>query len=202
MRQSTKRLVSMALSLVFVVAAFVVFFNFVRPAYDEFLRIRSEQISRERFTQSQRAVIDQVKKLVSAFHEQGRIQDKVSISLPSESDVAGALAQINGLAEANRLAPQSFQVSRNVPQGALARTARLGGNSSSSPVVVPPIGTLTFKVRLGGSYEDFKNFLGNLENNIRILDAKDVGIQPVLDKQNRVASYNFDLTVATYFQTQ
>ena len=107
MRQATKRLISMALALFFMVTAFVIYFSFTAPAYDELQRIRSEVLAREALTDSQTKVIQQVKQLVSTYQGQIQIQERVSLTFPLGEDVPGALTQLHGLVVGNRLAPQS-----------------------------------------------------------------------------------------------
>lgn len=186
----------MSLALVLIVAAFVIYFSFIRPAYEDTQKIRSEEFSRQTFTDRQSAVINQVKKLISAYQGQGELQDAVSMSLPLKPDEPGALAQLNGLLENNHILPQSFGISVLASPGGAARIAQ--GTSSQS--FAKPLSTMLFKIRLIGSYEDMKNFLANLETNIRIFDVRDFSISPVGGKgiQN---VYNIDITVATYSQS-
>ena len=195
MKQSTKRLFSMSLALLLIVAAFVIYFSFIRPAYEDTQKVRSEEFSRQTFTDRQSAVINQVKKLISVYQGQGELQDAVSLSLPLTPDEPGALAQLNGLLENNHIFPQSFGLSVLGSQGGTAR--RTQGTSTES--FAKPLSTMLFKIRAIGTYEDIKNFLANLETNIRIFDIRDFSISPVSGKGSPTA-YNVDLTVATYWQ--
>ncbi|MBI2033638.1 MAG: hypothetical protein HYT13_00885 [Candidatus Liptonbacteria bacterium] len=195
MKQPTKRLFSMSLALFFTVGAFVIYFSFIKPAYEDIKKIRSEEFSRRTFTDRQSAVLNQVKKLISAYKGQGELQDAVSLSLPLKLDEPGALAQLNGLLENNRLLPQSFSVSILGGQGTQRETQGTPTESFAKPLI-----TIFFKVRFAGAYEDIKNFLVNLETNIRIFDVRDLFVSPVVTKGSPTA-YNVDLTVATYSQS-
>lgn len=186
----------MSLALLLTVAAFAIYFSFIRPAYEDTQKIRSEEFSRQTFTDRQSAVINQVKKLISSYQGQGELQDAVSLSLPLRPDEPGALNQLNGLLENNRLFPQSFGISVLGSQGGTVR--RTQGTSTQS--FAKPLSTMLFKIRFVGTYEDIKNFLVNLETNIRIFDVRDLSVSPITTKGSPTA-YNVDLTVATYSQS-
>ena len=186
----------MSLALLLTVAAFVIYFSFIRPAYEDTQKIRSEEFSRQTFTDRQSAVINQVKKLITNYPGQGELQDAVSLSLPLQPDEPGALAHLNGLLENNRLFPQSFGVSVLGSRGQAA--VRPQGTSTQS--FAKPLSTMLFKIRFVGTYEDMKNFLANLETNIRIFDIRNLSVSPIATKGSPTA-YNVDLTVATYSQS-
>jgi Tfp pilus assembly protein PilO len=62
---------------------------------------------------------------------------------------------------------------------------------------------ITFKVV--GSYSDFKNFLKQLETNIRIFNVKTLNISPVIiagSERSQVQSKNlsYDISITTYYQ--
>lgn len=186
----------MSLALFLTVGAFVIYFSFIRPVYEDTQKIRSEELSRQTFTDRQSAVLNQVKKLIASYKGQGELQDAVSLSLPLKPDEPGALAQLNGLLENNHILPQSFGISVLGSQGGTAR--RTQGTSTQS--FAKPLSTMLFKIRFIGTYEDIKNFLANLETNIRIFDIRDLSLTPVTAKGSPTA-YNVDLTVATYSQS-
>lgn len=188
----------MALSLAFVVGAIVLYFNFTKPAYEDFFKIRGEQVSRKEFVENQEVVVTQVKKLIDAFREQGGIQERVSLSLPNEPDTGGALVQLHGLTQLSRFSAKSFGISVSAPRAARAET----GAPGPKPITAKPLGTITLGTQFSGSYEDFKGFLNYLETNIRFFDLKNFSISPSLDKDNRVTGYQFNISVVTYFQAE
>ena len=72
-----------------------------------------------------------------------------------------------------------------------------------------PLGSFSFRLAASGSYENFKNFLSEIETNIRIFDVKTVALQPAgvaAQTGAKAASsqdaFNYTITVATYYQTQ
>lgn len=193
MRHSTKRLVSSVTALLFVVLAFIVFFNFVEPAYREVQQVRGELVSRQIFLESQQKVIQQVQGLISTYEGEGELQQTVSFALPLAPDVAGALAQLSGLLSVNGLSAQSFSISIPAVQVLSSGPERRPGAELARPV-----GTLTFQTRVVGAYENVKSFLRNLETNIRIFDVRNVAFQPAAKSNQDL--YAVDLSVVAYYQ--
>jgi len=192
MKQSTKRLASSFLSLLFLIAAFFVFFNFVQPAYSSLERVRSDEFARRTFLERQQSAIEGVKKLIATYEGEGDLRELVSRVLPLHPDLAGALAQLNELALQNQLDPQSFSVSAPVMQPPARETA---GQSAG---LVKPYSFLNIQLLLVGSYSDFKAFLAQLETNERIFDAKRISLQPAGRPTQDL--YAYTLPVTTYYQ--
>lgn len=193
MKQSTKRFLSLIISFFLFTAALVVYFSYIVPANQEIQTIKSRYVGRQNFIENQKSAISQVQKLVESYQGQGQIQDVISSIIPQSVDTAGAFAQMSGLTQVNKLIIQGLSVSVPVQQNASA-SSTLGG------VLVKPLGSLDFQVRIVGTYEDFKSFLGNLETNIRIFDIKRIDIQP-MGKPNQDL-YSFDITATTYYQVE
>lgn len=189
MKPSTKRLVSLVAALVMVFAALIIYFNLTVPEYGAADAIRADVLSRQQLVSDQKGAIDQVQKLIADYQGKGAIRDVVSLSLPLKLDQSGILHQIQSMASLNKLSLQSLSISAPVSQDA-------GGVTSTA--VIRPIGNMTFQLRVIGTYGDFKNFLGNLETNIRIFDVRSISVDP-LAKPNQ-DFYGFDLSVVTYYQ--
>mgnify|MGYP001597373365 FL=1 len=194
MKQSSKRLLSSVVALFFLVGAFLVFFNLIQPAYAELQRLRGEIQSRNTFVNEQRAVIEQVKKLVAVYKGGAEVHEAVSFALPLKADIATAIGQLNGLLRASNLKPLGFTASFSDASPATGPA----GKTPLSGVPVQPTGMITFKLRFSGPYANFKSFLGDLETNVRIMDVTAITFQPA-EKPNK-DDYAYDLTVVTYYQ--
>lgn len=203
MKQFTKRLLSSVIAIIFIVAAFVVFFNLVRPAYDSVQKMRGEQLSRARFIEDEKAIIGQVKKLVDDYRGEEKIQELVSLVLPLRADAAGALMQLSGLAEANHLTLQTVSVAAPALQNIAAEVSSQsvgGGEGGARTTFIKPIGLLNVQGRLVGTYGDFKAFLKQVETNVRIFDVKNINLQPA-GKPNQ-DSYAYEVTITAYYQSR
>jgi len=200
MRASTKRILSAALSLIFIFLAFVVFAMLIKPSYEETQKLRADVLSRQNFIQNQKSLTEQFKKLVSQYDSQEKAQENISLILPQNPATGEALTQINGLLDLNHLNVLSFNINRP-----LLQSYSSSNTNSTSTQVIKPLGTIDINFKVVGNYSDFKNFLNQLETNIRIFNVKTLNISPVIiasgDKnqiQNKTLSY--DISITTYYQ--
>jgi len=184
------------ISFVLFVASLIVYFNLIIPAGDEEQKIKAQAISRDNFVKSQQAAISQVQKLISSYKGEGELRDVVSSVLPLSPDLAGAFAQLSGLAQVNKLLIQNVTVGTPVNQN-----TRANNNASGivSQPLAKPFGSVDFQMKIVGSYGDFKSFLKNLETNIRIFDVKKITLESSSKPNQEV--YGYDLTVETYYQS-
>jgi len=195
MKQSTKRFVSIIISLIFVVGAIVVYFDFVEPAYEGAQNVKAEVLSNDNFLGGQRVAIKKVQDIISSYEGRLEVQQAVSMALPTTEDASNAVIQLDGLVQSNGLALQSAVVS-SAGVGA-ARSA------ATSSALSRPLGTLSFRLSLAGAYENFKSFLSELESNIRIFDVTSLIIQaPQAAAKGSVQIYNYDLIISSYYQVQ
>ncbi|MBI5220802.1 MAG: hypothetical protein HY978_03120 [Candidatus Liptonbacteria bacterium] len=197
MKQTTKRFLSMIISLALIVAAFLVLFDLIQPAYGEVQQIRSEQISRENFLAKQRAAVEQVKNLITATRSEQELQRVLSLALPTQPDPAGAIAQLDGIAEGNRLALKGLSISLSEQQasGGQADQAQSGAANS----LARPLGSATFQIRFASTYEDMKAFLRGVETNLRLFDVRSINLQPPAKIGD--TKYDLEMVLETYYQT-
>lgn len=188
----------MAVAFTLVAAAFIVYFNFTQPAYQEAQGIKAKVISRQNFVQNQQAAISLVKNSIASYKGEGQLQDIVSLALPLDPDLAGAFAQITSLIQNNRLALQGITVSLPVMQTISTQSLPGKTGAAFSSTILKPFGVVTFQIRLIGSYEDFKAFLKNLQSNIRIFDIQKISFQSAAKSDQNL--YVYDVTVNTYYQ--
>ncbi len=191
MKQSAKRLFSSFLALLFVVAAFIIFFNMVQPAYQEVADLKGKDASLNGLLDEQQHVVGEIQKLISVYESSQTVRDVVSVALPMRPDQATALSHLNWIAQANGLSAQSFVVS--IPIQVLSEAARRQGSS-----LVQPVFPISFQIKMVGTYPDFKNFLSNLETNVRVFDVAAVSIQPATSGKGNLFAY--DLTATAYYQ--
>ncbi|MDE2019194.1 MAG: hypothetical protein KGJ13_02475 [Patescibacteria group bacterium] len=198
MKQSSKRLVSMLVALVFLVVAFVVFFEFVQPAYSQVESLRGEEIANQGLFTSMSALVKQAQSILASYNEQSQNAQGLGAALPVGEDVAGALAQIEGIASQDNISLSSVAVSTPT----LQKSSNIG--NSSSTALLQPVGTISFKLVATGSYENFKQFIADLETNIRLFDIENVAIQPFTGstggKSASVDYFAYNLVLQAYYQ--
>jgi len=206
MKQSSKRLVSVLFALIFIVAAFVLFFDLVQPTYNDVKALRSQQLGEESYLSNQAALVKQVQTIINTYQNEAQGAANVVLAMPSGEDIAGALAQIQGIAANNNITIGSIAVT---PGAVQIQATAPGTAAPSSAQLMKPLGSFTFRLAASGSYESFKNFLSELETNIRIFDVKTVSLQSAAAAAQNGAKtapsqdeFNYTITVATYYQTQ
>ena len=147
----------------------------------------------------------QAQTAIAAYESQSQGISSVGLAMPSGEDVAGALAEIQGIAANTRHYDREY--CRVAPTIQLQAGAHASATSSS--VLTKPLGSFTLKLTASGSYENFKNFLSEVETNIRIFDVNNVSLEPtaitVTAGTKPTASrdaFNYTVTVTAYYQTQ
>lgn len=191
MKPSLKRLISSVSAALLLVVAIVVFFNFIVPVYRDIKATRAEAASRSQALENQKRVVQEVRALVASYTEGARIQEIVSSALPLAPDTGDAILELGGIAQANNLVPRSFTVAGGAEAAAKSDIRKNAG-------IVKPVASMTIRMEATGGYEDFRNFMKNLETNIRVFDVREMTVRPVLKSTQNLFSYN--LTVVAYYQ--
>ena len=208
MNQTSKRTTSILIAIGLIVVAIVVFLEMIQPEYATVMKLKGQAASESTLLDTATHSVQQVQQLVDSYKAQSQNAASVSLAMPTGQDVAGAVAQVYGIAQNSAIMVQSIGVSTPALQ-------TLGGQSTSTQIV-KPLGTVMLQITGGGTYESLKNFLTGIESNIRIFDLKSISITPAQTGQgtpavgaagaaNSVALQNFftyNMTVATYYQTQ
>jgi len=204
MKPSLKRMISAVLSLVLVIAAVVIFVNYIKPAYVILEQNKATVLAQKEEIEDKNNV-DQLISGQGKEYEDGASYRKVfALVLPLTPAVDAALFQISGLAAQNNISLLSLSTSEIVP--VVSESARRNPNALESMVSKPR--TISFTISATGAYDEFKNFLRNIEQNVRIFDVREVSVQPVSSVASPAASkgqvqapiYNYSLTVQTYYQ--
>jgi Tfp pilus assembly protein PilO len=208
MKQETKRFSSIILAALILVAAFIVYFEFIVPAYSNLEALKGQAESEQTLYANESQIATQVKSLLATYQNDTASTQAVTMALPVGPDVAGALAQIYGIAANAGVSIQGTTVSEQAVQAADDSSdgsdGTLAGDAATG-AIVKPVGTVSFQITGGGSYEQFKAFLQGLETNIRIFDVTAISLQPnaVIATKTVAADpdmFNYSITVVTYYQ--
>jgi len=98
-KPSSKRFVSILLSMFFILAAIVGYSLFVVPALQEAKLLRGEMDAKEQFYDDQRLAIERIKAWLSQFEENAQLQEAMNSILPvGDSRQSLLVAQVSGLA--------------------------------------------------------------------------------------------------------
>lgn len=193
MKQASKRLISFGIGIALIVAAFVIFFQLVQPAYQEAQGWKAKKIGQENLYNNQLSTQKQVNALLQAYQGSRAPQDLVNMALPQTKDEADLVNEISVLSARYSLAVQNISISNPG-----ARTAS-GKPQAGAAGLVKPTGVINAQIRVAGNYGSLRSFLSALESNIRLTDITGLAVTPV-GKPNQ-DFYTFDIGVAAYYQT-
>ena len=185
MKHSTKRIFSIFLSAIFIIAALIIFAGFIKPAYKTITEKRSEVMAREKILAEAETVISQVKPILSDYQNLSELQGKISLSLPQDPSLASALYQLFYLGSNSGLSIESI----NVLESPVSPSAESG--------LFKGTGTLSFVLKTIGSYEALELFLAKAETNLRIFDLEILKIEKAGEKTPNI--FNFNIGVNTYY---
>lgn len=187
MRFLSQRLLFIILSLVFVIAAFFVYSNFVKPEYDTVSQLRSElALKTDTLSRYETSFL----KLQNMLGGQniGQLKDSVSRILPNEVNNGYLMAQIVGFAKLNNLSIVSVS---NSFEPIVASKSR----------IIKSVGVLKTKVVVNGTYGGVKTYVQQLENNLLLMDVVGFGAEPKKEKSE--AGYlEYSITITSYYQTK
>lgn len=108
--------------------------------------------------------------------------DRLERLLPSNIDNIRLIIEISKIAEGRSL------VVKNISVGDMTQSGDTIGE------VALPYGTLSLKFTVNSSYNNFLNFLQDLENNLRLLDITDINFNAT-----ESGFYDFNVTLNTYW---
>lgn len=152
--------------LVIVLAAAFVYISLTMPLFADIEDKRGELNAKVSANEIQEKNINQIRKILESYQGSREVMDALSTTLPDGPKAEEMLAQIQGLSLANHIGLTSLNFSS--PQGVSG-----SGNSATRP-----LGSSVSSIKASGSYEDIRAFLQGLEQNIRIINIKDINITP------------------------
>ena len=190
MKSSTKRFVSILLSLLMLIASIFVYSTLIRPAYSDIENLRAQASSKTQLLEQQQSSIKQVQSLLSQYQDVLKVEDTISSILPLSPDVASGVNQITGLSKINNLTIDLLSIEETAIK------------PSDEPNLVKGVGALKFNFHLIGSYENFKAFLQNVETNITLMDLTNLKVETAARAKLNENRFSYTLTVNTYYQAQ
>ena len=187
MKASTKRALSIILAMLLFVAAIAIYASLIRPAYSSIQELRGILFSNSNlYDQEQKAII-KVQDLMAEYQGSAKLDEQLSLALPSQESVSSVMSQLNAIAQLDGIAIQSVGINYLPVKPSTAPLSSAKG-----------IGTLRLNLKLFGSYQAFKSFLGDMEKNVRIMDVKTLKIEGAGKPNQDIFTYTMD--VDTYYQ--
>jgi Tfp pilus assembly protein PilO len=186
-KASTKRSLSLLGSILFLIAALFIYSSWIRSEYRVIRELRGAIAAKADFLANQKAIISQVQNLITQYQGAAQIQETISLALPSEERTASIFQQIQAISKNAGLTIQSFGL--NI----------LGFRPAPVKIsLAKNLGTIQVNLRLLGAYESIKSFLKAAETNVRIMDLRQLRVEPAGKSTENI--YNYTITLDTYYQ--
>lgn len=179
-----KRILFAILSLVFIIGAVVIYSSFIQPSYTKIQELRAElamnRASYERYQKS----IKQLQSLSAQYQDINQLQTIIGRILPEGRDTTNLAGQLIGFAKLNRLQITGLGT-------------KVGTVQKSENKAIQSLGTIKAQLTVQGGYNDFKTFLGQIENNLLILDVENLSMQ--VGKEGKTGLEN-SVSFTSYYQ--
>ncbi len=188
MKASTKRLLALLGSATLLLATLIIYVLLLKPEYAVIQELRGKFKSRSDFNEAQSQAIDYVNNLYGKNKiDIEQIQNNLSSALPDQEEVADVVYQIQAISSLNNIAIESINLDRMPIQ-----------QNKNENSLVKSYGTLRITLELMGSYLSFKEMLGLLENNIRLIDVRTIRVYQANNLEKGI--FNYEMVADTYYQ--
>ncbi|MSR73818.1 MAG: hypothetical protein EXS60_02080 [Candidatus Pacebacteria bacterium] len=184
-RPSGKRAISLFFGAGLLVASLTVYAAYLRPAYDKVSMLRGTLIAKQNLFEEKKQAVDKVEQLIKQYQGAGKLQDVISMSLPTDEEVSSVFNQLQAIAGTNGLTVQVFNVQPL-------------STKPSTQSLVKPLGTLRLSLRLAGNYNAFKEFIKGLETNIRAMDIVSIKVESA----GKGDFFMYTVVADTYYQAE
>ena len=187
MKASTKRALSLILSMALFVMAVVVYAVLINPEYSSIKELRGILYSKSNLYEQERGAIAKVQGLIAEYRGSAKLEDQLSLALPGQESVSSIMSQLNAIAQLDGISIQAVSIIYLPIKPSAARLSAARG-----------VGTLRLNLNLFGSYGAFKLFLSDMEKNVRVMDVKSLKIEQAGKSNQDIFTYILD--VDTYYQ--
>ncbi len=187
MRASSKRTFSLLVAGLLMIVALMIYSILVRPEYDTVQQQRAQLASKRSLLADQVEAITKIERLIT--QQQSSYADfdmSLSNILPPKERVADIMNQLSAIAQNSGATIQLANLEY------LPIKPAQGGPSTKG------LGSLRISLKLFSPYEGFKQFVGMLETNMRMMDLVSAKSEPAGRSDQNLYIYN--LVVDTYYQ--
>jgi len=166
MRASTKRILSVTVAAIFLIATLVVYLNFIQPEIDEISERRALVASKENLLGNQERAVTEVQDLIAQFKNIAAVQETAGFAMPDDPETIGALRQLEAIARASGATLSSLDFKVIIPR------------SSAAESFIKKLGIVEVNMTIEGNYEALKKFLQFFETSVRVANVKEFTFQP------------------------
>ena len=187
-------MIKMTISLIGLAVAGAVFFMVTRPGYEK-LQTTEKEIREYNQALEKAAELQQLKQsLLSHYNAFNSADlDRLHKLLPDHVDNVRLVLDLDSMAGRHAMALQNVVVSNPVSEGTTG-PAPIGGGGKQK------YGSLTLKFSTHGTYENFTEFLQDLEASLRIVDLVSLALEREAGTPGSPSpAYRYEMTIRTYW---
>ncbi len=195
------RLKTIIIALCLLLSIFISW-QFIWPAYNNFQAKQSMADVKQQEYNKLNDLVNKLNELTKDYKTKADSVDKLEQIAPPGKDVPELLNQFESLSAQSGMILHSIDFTEGAGGQAQAKPTASSDQTAASPIPEQsqaesnPIRELNIGIRVSGSYEAFKNFLTNIEKNLRLVDIQNIGFS-ASSQQNVL--YDFSLSGKTYY---
>lgn len=158
------------LRLMLLIFTFIAGIWWAQAEWNGWRAVRTERLSEERKVAIAKTELEELKQFTKQYEALPEDVNKLRHIIPVAKEVAEILVQLESIANKNEMAFDSI----SLEDSAKTSSGAAGAAASTLPAGVTE---LPVKVALNGPYENFRNYIRDLEDNIRLIDVDSISMQ-------------------------
>lgn len=168
--------------LAFLVAVFVIFI-FLIPQWNVISNQRTDKINKQKYLDELIAIVAHIDELSGIYAAAEENLEKLSLAIPSESELPNLFIQLDNIAVKNGMAIEGikFDITKN------AKDTDEG------------MGIVKINLDIKGSYSDFKKMLADIEKNVRLMDISFIDFSGTGSNTEESDLIKFTVSLNTYY---
>lgn len=186
------------LALVFAFLAILFLLDW--PAYNKATLLKDEVKRHQQLLAEQEELLIKVNQLKQVYESHKNEIKKVYYVLPLEKDIPNLIVQFEALASENGLILEGLDFVEPI----VVKKRRVAAEEKLAVQEKPkPYKQLDVSLKLSGSYQSFKSFLGALEYNVRLMDIESINFSSEKKETEEVEGaelFSFDVSLKVYYQ--
>ena len=174
------------MTIFFLAGAVTIFFIKSQPIFNETKNLREQVIAFDNALADARKIKETKDELIAKYNDISQSDiDRIDKLVPSQTDAIKFIMEVDDIIKNNGMILRSIDVKN--AEGSKA-PPDAGGKSKLFE-------TVSFAMKIAGSYESFFSFVKNMEENLRLTDINAVKLSPAIG-----SLYEFDVEASAYFK--
>lgn len=194
MKATTKRFVSILISVLFLVFSILIYSKLITPLFADISKERGIVAQKDEQYKNFKKLSDNFKALDQKYKNSAQFVAALNEAMPLDPEIPSEINQITALIGIANSTVGSTAGNLRLNSITIKKDALI---PSKNPTVMRGRGVVKFSVNMTGTYESFKQYLLLLEQNSRLISINNMDFR--LDPQN-AGSFLIDLSIDVFYQ--